>query len=64
MHYYVYSHSFGDTTVPFCLQSTSKPLTYALALHENGPDFVHRHVGQEPSGEAFNVIKLDNNSKC
>ena len=50
--------------MPFCLQSTSKPLTYALALNENGAAKVHEHVGQEPSGEAFNMIKLDNNSRC
>ena len=48
--------------VPFALQSTSKPLTYSLALHEHGPDYVHMFVGQEPSGECFDMIKLDTQS--
>lgn len=56
-------YSVGDTNVPFSLQSTSKPLTYAIAVHEYGTEFVHKHVGQEPSGEAFNVIKLDSTNR-
>ena len=49
--------------MPISLQSTSKPLTYALALNELGSQLVHDYVGLEPSGEVFNMIKLDHNSK-
>lgn len=55
--------SIGDTQVPFCLQSTSKPLNYALALSDLGEEKVHQYVGHEPSGEHFNVIKLNPQSK-
>lgn len=56
-------HSVGDTSVPFCLQSCSKPLTYAYALNDLGSDVVHQYVGQEPSGLAFNELVLDRNKK-
>ena len=51
--------SFGDSTTPFCVQSTSKPLNYCLALEELGAERVHRHVGHEPSGRSFNAMALD-----
>jgi len=56
-------HSIGDVDVPFSIQSCSKPLNYALALHENGAEYVHKHVGHEPSGESFNHIKLSADNK-
>ncbi|MGW2849197.1 glutaminase, partial [Streptomyces sp. NPDC001274] len=46
----------GDTTVPFTLQSVSKPFVYALALSLLGLDEVGRWVNAEPSGEAYNAI--------
>lgn len=54
--------SIGDVNVPFTLQSCSKPLTYAIALHLLGSDVVHKYVGQEPSGRNFNELVLDYNS--
>ena len=60
--WFIDRYSVGDVDVPFALQSTSKPLTYSLALHEHGPDYVHMFVGQEPSGECFDMIKLDTQS--
>lgn len=54
--------SIGDVNVPFTLQSCSKPLTYAIALHLLGADVVHKYVGQEPSGRNFNELVLDYNS--
>lgn len=54
--------SVGDVNVPFTLQSCSKPLTYAIALHLLGADVVHKYVGQEPSGRNFNELVLDYNS--
>ena len=55
--------SLGDTEVPFCLQSTSKPLNYALAISDMGSNRVHSYVGQEPSGRSFNELTLDHNSE-
>ena len=39
----------GDTDDYFSIQSSSKPLTYALALKERGEKFVHDYVGGEPA---------------
>ena len=55
--------SFGDTEVPFCLQSCCKPLNYALAVSDMGAVNVHHYVGQEPSGRSFNELTLDHNSR-
>ncbi|XP_001601673.2 glutaminase liver isoform, mitochondrial isoform X2 [Nasonia vitripennis] len=55
--------SIGDTTIPFTLQSCSKPLTYAIALERLGQEVVHKYVGQEPSGRNFNELVLDHNKK-
>uniref|UniRef100_A0A0N5A8W9 glutaminase n=1 Tax=Syphacia muris TaxID=451379 RepID=A0A0N5A8W9_9BILA len=54
---------WGDAKLPFCLQSVSKPFTYAIALEELGAEEVHQFVGQEPSGRLFNEICLDHNKK-
>ena len=48
----------GDHDRPFTIQSISKPFTFGLALEEFGHDTVHRYVGVEPSGDAFNSIEL------
>lgn len=34
-------------------------MSYAFALEHFGPDVVHRHVGQEPSGVEFNAVILN-----
>ncbi|HLZ37893.1 MAG TPA: glutaminase [Mycobacteriales bacterium] len=52
-------HEAGDSRVAFTIQSVSKPFVYALALAELGMDEVHRHVGAEPTGEAFSAISLE-----
>jgi glutaminase len=52
--------SIGDCESLFTLQSTSKPITYSLALQLKGEEFVHSKVGVEPTGEAFNsIIELE-----
>lgn len=48
----------GDTRVNFTIQSASKPITYSIALEENGEKKVHKHVGKEPSGRSFNELTL------
>uniref|UniRef100_A0A1B6H141 glutaminase n=1 Tax=Cuerna arida TaxID=1464854 RepID=A0A1B6H141_9HEMI len=55
--------SIGDATIPFTLQSCSKPLTYGIALETLGQEVVHQYVGQEPSGRNFNELVLDHNKK-
>jgi glutaminase len=51
-------YSVGDSDVSFNIQSCSKPLSYLIAQTEFGPEYVHRHVGTEPSGQRFNEITL------
>lgn len=48
----------GDVDVPFTIQSSGKPLNYAIALNELGSDLTHEYVGQEPSGRLFNDLSL------
>ena len=48
----------GDCDRPFTIQSISKPFAFGIALEELGHDKVLRHVGVEPSGDAFNSIEL------
>jgi len=55
--------NYGDTTVTFSLQSCSKPLTYCVAREIYGLDHIHRAVGFEPSGVAFNAYALNNDGK-
>lgn len=38
--------SIGDTRIPFTVQSTGKPINYAIALSEVGSEVVHKYVGQ------------------
>ncbi|HQR52356.1 MAG TPA: glutaminase A [Burkholderiales bacterium] len=49
----------GDAETEFTIQSISKALTYCLALELLGREEVFRHVGVEPSGDAFNAIVFD-----
>ncbi|MCC7530669.1 MAG: glutaminase A [Candidatus Melainabacteria bacterium] len=51
--------SVGDSDDYFCVQSCSKPMTYCLALEEQGEDVVHSYVGREPSGKTFNELTLN-----
>lgn len=48
----------GDVDVPFCVQSSSKPVTYCAAVEMNGESKVHQHVGREPSGRNSNDLCL------
>ena len=51
--------SYGDFNDEFCVQSSSKPISYLMALEEHGLDKVHNHVGREPSGRGFNAFVLN-----
>jgi glutaminase len=51
-------YEVGDSTVPFTIQSISKPFVFALALEALGAAQVETVIGVEPSGDAFNSIRL------
>lgn len=52
-------YAAGDCDQPFTIQSVSKPFLFGLALQELGREAVLKHVGVEPTGEAFNSTVLD-----
>src|SRR5258708_3879972 len=52
-------YEVGDSTVEFTIQSISKAFVFALALELVGHERVEAKIGVEPSGEAFNSIRLD-----
>ena len=52
-------YEVGDARARFTIQSISKPLTYGLALADRGLEEVLRHIGVEPTGDAFNSISLE-----
>jgi glutaminase len=51
--------NLGDNDDNFCLQSCSKPLSYCISRELNNSDYIHKHVGYEPSGQAFNAFVLN-----
>ncbi|WP_370877845.1 glutaminase A [Xanthobacter agilis] len=51
-------YEVGDTQVPFTIQSISKAVVFALALDTIGAERVETAIGVEPSGDAFNSIRL------
>ncbi|KAJ3262554.1 hypothetical protein HK103_000083 [Boothiomyces macroporosus] len=53
----------GDANIEFSVQSCCKPLTYCFALEEHGEEKVHKHIGREPSGVAFNSICLNSKDR-
>lgn len=48
----------GDADLPFTMQSISKAFVFALTLEVLGEDVVNANIGVEPSGEAFNSVRL------
>ncbi len=51
--------SAGNWEKEFTIQSMCKPFAFQLALERHGSEETLKHVGVEPSGEAFNSIELD-----
>jgi len=51
-------HTIGDAGFEFTIQSTSKALTYCMALELCGRNEVLACVGVEPSGDPFNAIEF------
>ena len=50
--------NLGHTEDTFSIQSVGKAFAYTRALSLHGHEYVHKHVGQEPSGRAFNDFTL------
>lgn len=53
----------GDAEQLFTIQSISKVFVHGLALEDHGREQVLSKVGVEPTGDAFNAIVLDEQSK-
>jgi glutaminase len=53
----------GDWEDEFTIQSICKPFAFQMALEQVGRDETLKHVGVEPSGDAFNSIELDPRTK-
>jgi glutaminase len=49
----------GDWNKEFTIQSMCKPFGFQMALEQHGIEETLKHVGVEPSGDAFNSIELD-----
>ena len=58
-----YVYEIGDSAVPFTIQSISKAFVFAVALEVAGPENVASVVGVEPSGDAFNSIRLRSDNR-
>ncbi|QWG16279.1 glutaminase A [Bradyrhizobium sediminis] len=56
-------YEVGDSAVPFTIQSVSKAFVFALALEMVGEERVAATIGVEPSGEAFNSIRLTSDNR-
>ncbi|WP_392535967.1 glutaminase A [Nostoc sp. C117] len=56
-------YKVGDYEHFFTIQSISKVFAYGLALEDHGRDYILTRVGVEPTGDAFNAIILDEQSK-
>lgn len=53
----------GDYNESFTLQSCSKPICYSFAIQDYGYDYIHKYIGKEPSGVAFNAFQLNYENK-
>lgn len=54
----------GDWEKEFTIQSMCKPFAFLMALERHGIEETLRHVGVEPSGDAFNSIEFDQKTGC
>ena len=58
-----YVYEVGDSSIPFTIQSISKAFVFALALETVGATVVEETIGVEPSGDAFNSIRLNSGNR-
>ncbi len=58
-----HTYEIGESRRPFTIQSVSKAFVFGMALEDNGANEVMRHVGVEPTGDPFNSISVEEDSK-
>ena len=51
--------SIGDSDVPFCIQSCSKPISYCMALEEHGSAKVHSQHEEEVACLSAKIYQLE-----
>lgn len=51
--------NLGEFGAKYSFQSSCKPILYCGALEAWDEDYVHRHMGREPSGLSFNELSLN-----
>src|SRR5690349_21796918 len=56
-------YDIGESNVRFTIQSISKAFVFALALETVGAERLEAAIGVEPSGDAFNSIRLRPDNK-
>jgi glutaminase len=56
-------YEVGDSDIEFTIQSISKAFIFALALETLGTEQIEADIGVEPSGEAFNSIRLNEKNR-
>jgi glutaminase len=56
-------YEVGETRRSFTIQSMSKAFTFGMALQDRGADVVLKHVGVEPTGDPFNSISVEEDTK-
>ena len=56
-------YEVGNSAVPFTIQSISKAFVFAMALDLLGHERVEAVIGVEPSGDAFNSIRLRSDNR-
>lgn len=54
----------GDCDKEFTIQSMCKPFAFLMSLEQHGIETTLKHVGVEPSGDAFNSIEFDQKTGC
>ena len=53
----------GNSDIEFTIQSISKAFIFAMALEILGTEQIEAYIGVEPSGEAFNSIRLNEKNR-
>jgi len=56
-------YEVGNSDIEFTIQSISKAFIFALALEILGTEQIEAYIGVEPSGEAFNSIRLNEKNR-
>ena len=58
-----HTYEIGESQRPFTIQSVSKAFVFGMALEDNGVEQVLTHVGVEPTGDPFNSISVEEDTK-